>query len=948
MLKKKTSLMILPILMLLLFLGISMSHAQGTIDQNATARFEEGLRHIQGEQWEAALETFRPLTERFPDQPDPFYFLGFAQSRLNRFVEAEAAFKAVIQINPNDLRAYLELAQIYEATQALDKALAAYRQVIKIDPKGTAAKASQHQILKIEGLISAREGNYEEAIERFVKAIEIDSEDAFLQFNLGLLYLRVNREDEAEHAFQNALRLNPAHQSALSNLGDLYRKQRDFRKAVATYRRVVEIDATSEVGRRARGNLSLLEATLLAQEGKIDEALAMFEAALPFSEEKDAIYFNMGSIYFSRQEIEKAEDAFQKALRENPRHQRAHRRLGNALELLGRMEEAQAAYEKASDLAQDPASEIDAQLLALTAKGRIASRDGKLDEAEAAFKKTTELQADNGSNFFNLGFIYFRNNKKDLAARAFERAIALSPKESDAYMALATLHEEEDRLEEAMSLYEKVVTIEQRPYVVQAKGRLLYLKGLALARKGDEVAALRAFEEAIEANPQELSAYFASGRIHEQADRKEAAIALYKKLTALEGNAFQSRAQARIHLLNGRARVKEQDIEAAQNEFEAAIEANPEEISAYRFLAEVQSTQGFLEDAIATLKKGISRDPNDISLNLNLALLYVDIERPSQAAQTFRALLPLLSEAEDADLAEDIRNQLDTLFGTLFLSQEIFYDSNITFSAQEIDDFTSDTALNFHRFIDLGEGWRSGLRLAPKMRVFHRSQEAFFSEGTDIYLAKLDYQQGLTLNYTFDFSLLDGSLSGRSHTLALEGYRPTPSGRSIDAGLRLRYSEAISDPAFNGYQPSLSLGLSKIPFWRGKLRVMGLLFSNFNTEEIGEDNAYAGLSTGFNYSDLLPLGLQWNFGYNVSLQHFLNRDSVFNKHRFNQFHSVNAGLNKNVQGGLQFFMNLSWMLNTSNLGGTAPGIEEALVAEQNSALSDFNRWSSSLGARLLF
>ncbi|HBA86412.1 MAG TPA: hypothetical protein DCZ75_00075 [Geobacter sp.] len=95
-----------------------------------------------------------------------------------RIVEAE---KIVVQ-DPNNLQAWIQLANDYFDTDQPQKAVNAYSKVLELDPKNVNAMTDQ-------GIMYRRIGWYDKAIANFEKAQTIDPKHLQSLYNLGVVYM---------------------------------------------------------------------------------------------------------------------------------------------------------------------------------------------------------------------------------------------------------------------------------------------------------------------------------------------------------------------------------------------------------------------------------------------------------------------------------------------------------------------------------------------------------------------------------------------------------------------------------------------------------------------------------------------------------------------------------------------------------------------------------------
>ncbi len=112
--------------------------------------------------------------------------MGLAYLEENKLVEAEAAFKKLIEIAPDEPLAFANL-----------------------------------------GLVYTRMGDYEKAETYFESALELAPNDPEIQFNLTELLILTNRGDKAIEILEETLRFNPDHIKTLYKLGKIYSNSDD-------------------------------------------------------------------------------------------------------------------------------------------------------------------------------------------------------------------------------------------------------------------------------------------------------------------------------------------------------------------------------------------------------------------------------------------------------------------------------------------------------------------------------------------------------------------------------------------------------------------------------------------------------------------------------------------------------------------------------------------------
>lgn len=91
----------------------------------------------------------------------------------------------------------------------------------------------------------------------------------------------------------------------------------------------------------------LAHAEALRRDKHHKEAIDLLVEALRYGEEKAAIYFRLGNVYFDAGDLGRAEYAYQRAIQEDPRHASAYHNLGVVYRKQGKIAESVKMLKKA-------------------------------------------------------------------------------------------------------------------------------------------------------------------------------------------------------------------------------------------------------------------------------------------------------------------------------------------------------------------------------------------------------------------------------------------------------------------------------------------------------------------------------------------------------------------------------------------------------------------------
>ncbi|MFI3186202.1 MAG: tetratricopeptide repeat protein [Methylococcaceae bacterium] len=148
--------------------------------------------------------------------------------------EAIQAYKAALQINPDNDRAQHGLGNLLREQGDLQPALSFIQQAIIMQPE----IAEYHNTL---GMLFQQKGEFEKAATFHRRAINLDPQYAAAFCNLGVAFKNLNRAPEAITAYRQALQINANMPEAHNNLGNLLRTMGDLVGAKASLKQALKL-----------------------------------------------------------------------------------------------------------------------------------------------------------------------------------------------------------------------------------------------------------------------------------------------------------------------------------------------------------------------------------------------------------------------------------------------------------------------------------------------------------------------------------------------------------------------------------------------------------------------------------------------------------------------------------------------------------------------------------
>ena len=283
---------------------------------------------------------------------------------------------------------------------------------------------------------------------------------------------------------------------------------RMYRNEETLWRTTIDRNPASWMAHNNLGNV-------LLQEGRTDEAIALFQQALQIKPDYADAYYNLGNALLHETKVDDAIALYRRALQLNPDYAKAHINLGNALILEGKMDEAMDHYQQALQITpNDAEAHIDL--------GNALLQKGKADEAIAHFRQALQINPDYAEACYDLGNALLQEGKTDEAMANYEQAVQVDPNYAEAQNNLGEVLLRKGSVDEAITRFQKAVDI--NPGYADAYFNL----GVALSKTGNVDDAIVQYQKAVEINPAYLEAQINLGNALLQKGNTDEAIAHYQ------------------------------------------------------------------------------------------------------------------------------------------------------------------------------------------------------------------------------------------------------------------------------------------------------------------------------------------------------------------------------------------------------------------------------------
>jgi tetratricopeptide (TPR) repeat protein len=195
-----------------------------------------GICQKELEQFESAIASFQEALKEKPQEVKIFPELAKAFEKSKQYGNAEAAYKKLAELMPEDKRGYYyrDILMMYDKARMFDKAIEIAKQITEMDP-------NNHENFYNLGYMSMNAKKFNEAIEAFNKALAINPTYDYAIFNIGVCYSRMNKHKSSIDAFKRLVKIIPDNADAWFFIGVGYMQLKDFNSALEPLKKTIEL-----------------------------------------------------------------------------------------------------------------------------------------------------------------------------------------------------------------------------------------------------------------------------------------------------------------------------------------------------------------------------------------------------------------------------------------------------------------------------------------------------------------------------------------------------------------------------------------------------------------------------------------------------------------------------------------------------------------------------------
>jgi len=313
-------------------------------------------------------------------------------------------------------------------------------------------------------------------------------------------------------------------------------------------------DTISKSPRKARPYEAL--GTAYAEQGRLDEAIQTFHTALRFNKNDPKVHTNLGVAYYKKGRTAEALSELNKAIAIDPQDALAYYNLANIFTDQERWDDAIEVYRKAVRIL--PSEPMIRHNLAY-ALNRNGMRREAIDEYLEAIRNKNDLV----ESHKNLAALYLQEDQIDEALQHYQEANRIQPDDPMVHRMIGSLYKKQKLFDLALREFEKAAQLDPN-------ATTYYQWGTVLDQKKEWEKAIRAYQRAIELNPEMVEAYINLGVNYQKRNQLELSMKAF-----LEAMRLQPKL-AEAHNNLGYLYQQKGLIELARLEYELALQFRPQ------------------------------------------------------------------------------------------------------------------------------------------------------------------------------------------------------------------------------------------------------------------------------------------------------------------------------------------------------------------------------------
>jgi tetratricopeptide (TPR) repeat protein len=516
-----------------------------------------------------AIEEYRLAIDADPTSEYLTSGLAELYAKTGRIRDAVIEAQDILKKDPNNLEAHKLLGRIYlrslgdvqsgsGSDSVLKLAIEQYQEIIKIEPDNVDDHLLLGRLYRLNNDLQKAEGEFKMAVK-----LQPDSEEAVT--TLAYLY---NEEGDTARAAEALSSVPDATRSAklYSALGYTYEQRKEYKKAVAAYRKAIELD---------RDNLDAIRglAQNLLNDGQTEAALEQYKIIAESNPEDAQTYLRMAEIYRKNGKFDLALENLKKA----------ESMVQDSMEVpynIAAVYQAQGRYDEAAQILQD-----------------LVKKTDKPDNSYSQGEKN------NRAVFLErLGTVYRDNSNEQLAIETFHKMLALGDDNAErGYQQIIDTYREAKQWQKATDAAK-----EATQKLPNDRG-LKMVYAAQLADMGQVDSGLDQVKSLLKGKAEDRDVYITLAQMYTRLKRWPEAEAALDKAAELS---TKDEDKEYVDFLRGSTYERQKKYDQAEDVFRKVLVTDPQNAAVLNYLGYMLADRGAkLDEALILIKKAIDLEP---------------------------------------------------------------------------------------------------------------------------------------------------------------------------------------------------------------------------------------------------------------------------------------------------------------------------------------------------
>ena len=622
------------ILVAILILSPSLGVAQGWLD--------DAEMSITERDFETAITLLHGGIEQDPKSAEAYYLLGMALKGSRRTDEAFSAFQRALKIQKKFVKPRYELGMLQIENGQYEEAEATFQKGIKkrYEPSGPLNYGI--------GMVKLAMDSVRAATIYFTRASQDDPYNPAYYKAMGDIYARQKVTELAVNEYNRALELDPKAADIHYAIGKLYFKDRDWAEVLKAWKTAIASDSTF-----VPVYADLIDLYLIMNPPRYGDAVPLLEKAVKFHPDEPKYKVELARAMAKTKAYRKAALPFlEKANLLAPDDVEILVLIGDLSLAEKDFGRAVQSYRKATQLDPNYVGALKGLAEAQKASGDTTAAISTLQEV--AGKDTS---SEGGGVEGALGLLLYKQERYVEAIPNLKEKLQASPEIPFLYSLLGKCY---IKMKDYGAIVTEVIPALDRAVVTYPDEKRLsgvYSElGIELFNAKHYNEAIKLFEKRLIHDPDNWSVHLNIGYANFQKKSYPHAVRCFKKVVTLKPN------HAQAHFLLGACYRYLENIGRAKSAFLKAVKLDPKNVEAQKqvglsYLLESQDlrqeemhkeSQELASRASTFFRKAVSLKSRDVQARVWLAQAYAMSKQIDKAKETFRKVLNMDPENEDA------------------------------------------------------------------------------------------------------------------------------------------------------------------------------------------------------------------------------------------------------------------------------------------------------------